>query len=371
MSLRVNSNTAQLKKFFYNTANSRLSSWLLLCAFFWMVAAASLGGFAGKWGLLDGQSRGGIEAMLDATASKPILFRQLAPMLANFVDSVAPKQLKERALSINPSDTFARMTSAAKPSIHFRYIIVYYLVYLSLLLSLFTLRRVLLDLGMGNTSSIIAPSAFILALPYLQTNGGYFYDSIELLFTSLAVLIAIRGNIVLLILVALVATLNKETFVFFIPALYPILRYKLSPGSALKAVLLTMLAAVIVNVLIKLAFVDASGGAFEFNMLRNMKAYLTPWTYIHHENTYGIFGPQGAFFGTIIIIFTIVIRAWPLCPIKLRQHLLISAALNLPLFIGFCAIGELRNLSLMFIGFVVLIAIVIEQRIKRELACTL
>ena len=130
MSLRIDGNITQLSDFFQHAANSRLLSWLMLCAFFWMVAAASLSGFAGKWGLLDGESRGGIEAMLDGTASKPILFRQLAPMLANLVDSVAPKQLKERALSIDPSKTFARMTSAAKPSFHFRYIIIYYIVFL-------------------------------------------------------------------------------------------------------------------------------------------------------------------------------------------------------------------------------------------------
>lgn len=110
MSLRSDGNFTQLKESLCRVANSRHLSWLLLCTFFWIVAAASFSGFVGKWGLRDGESRAGIEAMLNKTADKPFIFRQLAPMVANYVDSVAPQQIKEGTLIINPLKTFSRET---------------------------------------------------------------------------------------------------------------------------------------------------------------------------------------------------------------------------------------------------------------------
>ncbi|WP_447124450.1 hypothetical protein [Glaciimonas sp. GG7] len=67
-------------------AHARCMSVLLLFAFFWIVAAASYSGFSGKWGLRDGSPRFGIEAMLDGTAQKPFVYRQLLPLAANFID---------------------------------------------------------------------------------------------------------------------------------------------------------------------------------------------------------------------------------------------------------------------------------------------
>lgn len=363
--LKFDGTIAKLKYIFQYATTSRLSSWLLLCACYWIVAAAGFSGFAGKWGLRDGDHRSGVEVMLDATATKPFLYRQFVPMLANYVNNIAPQQFKDRVLSIDPSQTFTRMVDAVKPSIHFRYVIVYYASYIALFLSLFTLRQLLIDLGVRNIVSIVAPMVFVLAFPYLQTKGGYFYDFTELLFASLAFLAAIRGRVDLLILVTLLATLNKETFIFFLPALYPVLRYKLSTKSALNAVFLAMLMAGIVNVLFKLVFIHANGGAAELHFIENMEAYLQPWTYFGHEKTYGIVGPSGAFFGTIIVISIIVLRAWNHCQMQVRQHLCIAAAINFPLFFVFGWIGELRGLSLLFIGFVILIAIVIEQGINQ------
>jgi len=374
MNLRIDVNIAQLNGFLLRAAASRPASWLLLCVFFWIVAAASFSGFVGKWGFLDesqknkSRENNGLEAMLDTTAEKPYVYRQLVPMLSNFADRLTPEKMKEYVTTkIKPEETFARTTSVTNPKLRFRYLVIYYSNFFSLFLSLFVLRRILHDFGIGSTAEIVAPTSLVLGLPYLQTVGGYFYDSIELFFASLAFLIAMQGRILLLITLALPATLNKETFIFFLPTLYPLLRQKLSSKLAFTVTFLAILAAVFINVLLKLAFLDAQGEAAQLHFLSNIKSYLMPSTYLHLEDTYGIVGPEGAFFGTIAVITIIVLRSWAYAPPIVRQHLLIAAVFNFPLFLIFCATGELRNLSLLFVGFVILVALEIDRDNNRGL----
>ncbi|MGZ3236386.1 MAG: hypothetical protein ACXU8A_03330 [Burkholderiaceae bacterium] len=361
MVLKNNTYITWMCNFLQKLASSRLASWLLLCSFFWIVAAASFAGFVGKWGLPDGAQRNGVEVMLDATAYKPFIYRQFAPMTANFLEHHIPERLKNFVRAkVKPENTFTKTKSVVNPEYQFRYICIYYLNFFALFLSLFVLRRILLDFGIGSVAAIVAPISFLLAFPYLQTIGGYFYDSLELFFISIAVLIATRGNIFLLIALALPATLNKETFFFVLPTLYPLLRHKLSPKMALTTIGLAILVSGIVNVLLKMAFIDAPGGAAEFHFFHNIRVYLMPWAYRQFEDTYGIVGPSGTFFGTIAVVAIIAFRSWPNCPKIVRQHLFIAAAINLPLFLLFCIDGELRNLSLLFVGFVILIGVTID-----------
>jgi hypothetical protein len=376
--------TARLKGLFQNAVDSRLASFLLLCAFFWIVAAASHSGFMGKWGLRDNQ-RGivtdkrldprkyGIESMLDGTAIKPFVYRQFAPILANLAERVTPNGVKEylilrmgrasdRLSNLGPEQTFARATSAAKPEFRFRYMVVYYLSFFSLFLSLFVLRQIALDVGVGRTISSVVPAILLLSLPYLQTFGGYFYDNIELLFMSLAFLVAIRGSIPLLIAITIPATLNKESFIFYLPALYPLLRRHLSSKMSSVAVGIAVAVAALLNAQLKLHFLASPGGTAELHFVENIKGYLMVSNYFRPEVTYGIIGPQGAFAGTLAVIVIILFRGWPSCPRYVRQHLLIAAAINFPLFLIFCITGELRNLSLMYVGFVILIAFSLERK---------
>jgi hypothetical protein len=192
-------------------SRSRIPSFLLLFSFFWIVAAASHSGFIGKWALCDqdpGCERYGIEPMLDGTAAKPWIYRQLAPIVANVAEKLIPNETKEyfwqnlqseahssEASKLGPEKTFTEATTAAKPQYRFRYIVVYYLSFLSVFLVLFVLREVLVIVGAERMSAIIAPTSFVLAHPYLQTGGGYYYDNIEVLFLSMALLFGIRGNI--------------------------------------------------------------------------------------------------------------------------------------------------------------------------------
>lgn len=348
---------------------SRAASGFLLFAFFWIVAAAAFSGFAGKWGLRDGDPRFGVSAMLEMEAHKPFVYRQLVPDLARRLDAVAPSGLKERvARRFRPDEVFAKSQPGTSDSERFRYAVVYYLSYLSLLGSLFVLRRILLHFNVSPLGAVLAPTAFALAFPYLQTVGGYFYDTVELLFASLAFLLALRGRLIALAALVLAATLNKETFFFVLPGLYPLLRPRLSRRAAWTAIGLLVLLAGLTNVALKAAYLEAFGGALEFHLAANLAAYLSGNPYFRLETTYGVVGPARAFVGTLAVLAIVLWRAWPLAPRVLRRHLAISALVNLPLFLAFCATGELRNLSTTFTGLVLLVAFLIDREASLRVA---
>jgi len=347
------------KSMFRSLAESRPASMLLLCVIFWITAAASFSGFYGKWKLLDGQEKNGIEQILNASAHKPFVYRQLVPMLSALANQLTPDSLKNDILKV--ATTKVKSVASMNRELAFRYMTVYVICFFSLFFSLLVLREITLDAGAGKVAAVFAPLSFALAFPYLQTKGGYYYDITELLFLSLAFLAASRGRILLLLTLLLPATLNKETFIFFIPALYPLLRCHFSMKKVLILISAAIFAAGIVNILTKLAFYDLPGGALEFYLLQNLRAFINPQSYGQLEITYGIIGPSGTFIGTLAVVLIILFRGWPQIPLVLKRHLFIASAINFPLFLLFAYPGELRNLSFLFIGFVILMAFVIEQ----------
>jgi hypothetical protein len=65
--------------------------------------------------------------------------------------------------------------------------------------------------------------------------------------------------------------------------------------------------------------------------------------------------------GTLAVLGIVLWRAWPLAPRVVRRHLALCLLVNLPLFLAFCATGELRNLSMAFTGLVLLVAFLIDR----------
>lgn len=370
MNSGIHENASKLKSIFMRIAASRGASWLLLGAFFWIVASAGFAGYVGKWGLSGtaenpaAEERFGLPIMLDGTAHKPFVYRQFAPLIARGAEHLLPEGIKGYACRrLLPKPQLEHMYSPPAPELRFQHLVIYYLSFFSLFLSLVILRLVLLDLGIGNLAAVLAPVSLILALPYIQTVGGFFYDNIEILFLSAAFLLASRGWVWSLIALALPAALNKETFIFFVPALYPLLRHHLSTKFSVLAAGGAILAAGLVNVAVKLAFFHSPKGAVaELHVLKNLKFYLNPLSYLQcNEVTYGVMGPKGFYFGTILVIAVLIARSWPSAPTRVRLHLLIVSAINFPLVLIFCAPGELRNLSLVYVGLVVMIAYAIDR----------
>ena len=346
-------------------AVSWLASRLLLCAFFWMVAAAGFAGFVGKWAFLDGSEALGIEVMLDGTIQKPFIYRQLVPATANFLELNTPANVKAFVIaSVHPDKIFVKVKSINLQRYQFRYAVIYYLTFLSFFCSLFLFRRILLDLQLDRLAAVLAPVAMVLAFPYLQTRGGYFYDGFELMFAGAAILAAVRGQVVVLLALTLPATLNKESFFFFVITLYPLLRINLSKIHAIGVACMAVLISGLINITLKLAFAEAPGVAAQWQLFDNMRIYLQPWFYRLTEDTYGLVGPAGVSMLSIALAAVVAVRSWTHCPGHVRQHMFIALAINLPLFVAFCAAGELRNMSMLFPGFVLLIGYALDRQIR-------
>lgn len=346
---------ATIKRF----SASRAGVFVLYFVIFWITAAAAQSGFIGKWGLREDnpQQKFSIQRILDGTASEPWAYRQLVPLIVNFADKFTPTPIRDRILhsEFNPSTVFVNAPLAADPQYGYRYILIYYINFFALLLSLFVLNRILVDWGMQEGTALVAPIIFVLATPFLQTKGGYFYDSTELFFFSAAFWLAMQGRIGLLILLTIPATLNKETFLIFLPTLYPILRRLTPARGALTGVGAAMGLSVAIDLTLKAIFASSPGSTVRFKLIRQLTHYLTPSSYFQTELTYGVVGPRRLSIFTIAFVVLVVVRGWMSCSPALKQHILIAAAINLPMFLLFAGSGELRNLSLLYVGSVFLL----------------
>jgi hypothetical protein len=50
-------------------------------------------------------------------------------------------------------------------------------------------------------------------------------------------------------------------------------------------------------------------------------------------------------------------RGWRYLPATVQRHALVAAVINIPLYLLFCWPGEIRNLSLLYIVFLLLLAV--------------
>jgi hypothetical protein len=368
----VNDLVKKLQTFAFIFANSKAASWLLLCGLFFIVAASAHSGFIAKWGFNDGGARSSFESMVSGKADRPFVYRQLLPLLAKtlqpiIAESNIPSNIKASFLKkFDPQKAFTRAKSANLQGYEYTYRIIYLCNFFALLASLFLLRLILLKAGYSQAEAAIAPSIFILTFPYLQTIGGYFYDSLEFAFFCGFLLLAINGKIVAIILLTAIATLNKESFLFFIPTLYPFLRATFTQKQTVLGIVVAMFLAGLVNVYLKLLYQTNGGGVVEFQLLGNLLNLLNPATYFRLDMTYGIFSPQGLFITTIPIVFIIMLRGAKHVASIWKTHMVIAAVINIPLFFAFCATGELRNLSVLFVVFVLFMAATIKTTITSQ-----
>ena len=353
-----------MNKFITWIQGSKLLSLFLLVVFYYMVASASHYGFFNKWALVDRDDLSfNYIRIMDGTGPKPYIYRQLIPQLSKLAQTIVPDSLQDKILTTFVIKSYYTSTVkySDRPGYAFAYSFHFFMSFLGLFCSLFLLRSLLLDFKSKEFVATIAPAIFILFFQYIETIGGYYYDSIELAFFAAAVLLARRGHIVALLLLAAPATMNKESFFFFIPALYPFLREKVSQKRTVASLAAALFLSGTVNAISKYIYMDNSGGMAVFQLFKNLRAYLDPWNYLDTSVTYGMPSPGGASIVTLLVIAIISIRGWHRLDSIIQRHILIAGTINLPLFLAFCHPGELRNLSMLYVGFVMMMAETMRQ----------
>lgn len=230
-----------------------------VCRFllFFLAASASFNGFYEQChfhevGVPTGWNVDGFEEMVDGTAYRPYIYRQLLPTAANWMDKVVPETIKTRLYNYQGKYPEAYINSisdspaANNRTYFFRYLITYIATFLFALLAVYAMYFVCKALAVSRPAAMFAPVIAILLLPYVMNDSGFNYDYPELAFMALAVGISIKFDWWWCIPIAALGTWNKESFLLFIPTLYPLFRRRNSRFGALisVAVLCSICAAV-------------------------------------------------------------------------------------------------------------------------------
>lgn len=336
---------------------------------FFIAAAVSFGGFYAKWhfreaGVAGADDNTRFEAMVDGTAYRPFVYRQMLPTLANWADRIVP-QARKTHLYNRQSDFSATYLHAitysatARSQVYFfRYFVVYATAFLFALIAVFAMYLMCAALEFSPPAAVLAPVIVMLLFPYIETGGGYIYDYPELAFFALAVWIALKFDWWWVIPVAALGTWNKESFLLFILTLFPIFRRRCSRFGAVLGIGVLCLVCLAVYYPIRLRFANNPGSTV-------MLGLADQWYYFAHpkellfstEETYGL--RTLAAYTIVPIAFGIwtLCRGWRKLPLVMRRHGQIAAAINIPLYFLFCSGGELRDLSFLYIIFLLVLAV--------------
>lgn len=338
----------------------------LLAFAFYLCGAAAFSGYFAKWALRDGDARYDAVAVLDGTAVQPFAYRQLVPALANAVNDGLPASVQERLSDALMERNwlgrdYGRATQSGERSHILRYYLMYGFAFAGALASLFLLRRLALDLtGCPVTAAVAAP-LFVLAMTLMETGGGYYYDWVELPCMVAAVLLARRARFAWLSLVVAVAVLNKESFLFFALALYPLLPRRVATAQRVAWTAAYLAICAVVNAAFKLHYADNGGGMVVVHLVDNLREIATPAGYFIAEISYGLPFPSGFNVLNIAIVAVLAVRGWPQVPADLKRHVALAALFNLPLFLAFAVLHELRNLSFLYVGLFAVLACALRQ----------
>jgi hypothetical protein len=376
--LSVSNATAFAPGAFASAAFRRISCALL----FFVAASASFNGYYDKWHFREAGVRGaepsldlhryGIAYMLDGTATRPFAYRQLLPSVANWLDQKTPPWIKD-SLYQGPGRTsiaeFMFDSPLARDRKYFyRYSIVYVSTFLFAWLATYAMYLVCRALEVPPAACLLAPVSMILLMPYLFSGGGFFYDYPELAFLALAVWMGFRFDWWWMLPLVALATWNKESFLLITLTLYPILRSRSSRTSALTGTAILGLTCAAVYLAVRWQ-VRLNPGVTVVQALQVQLAWIRhPMNLLSIEKTYGIVMFRALTLVPLAFIGWIVWRAWPRLPAAIRRHGQIAAAINLPLYFLFCAPGEIRDLSMMYIVFMLSLAANLPYRLQRPRA---
>ena len=361
----------------FRAINSTLYYQVCCLMLFFVAAAASFNGYYDKWefrelGSNDFRAEASLDAMLNGTAARPYVHRQLLPAIANWINSQISRRTADliAAKYQHPDRSFDAgfMNSSLlqNPAYTIRYLIVYGLVFTFAWIATCAMYVLCRDIGNPRLAAALAAITMILLMPYFMTRSGYLWDYPELAFMAIAAWMALRFNWWWIIPVAALATWNKESFLFFSLSLYPLLRHRNSRTAALIGTGAIGLACAAVYVALSLQFHHNPGGVVRLQLMPQLHYLMDPLQAFKREKTYGVFYFSGTNVVTVGMIVWTAWRGWRFLPLSFRRHAKIVALINFPLFLLFVYPGELRDLSMLYVTLLVLIAANLAETVDRS-----
>jgi hypothetical protein len=294
--------------------------------------------------------------MVDGKADRPFVYRQLLPGAANAIDHVIPPKAKTRFLNKLTEDPpisnpiqryFPGATDATRPEYALRYFLVYAMSFLSLFAALFAIRAACIEVIGDKVAATLTPLVIAAVFPLILTEGGYFYDLPELLFMALGIWLALKRKLVFLAFLTAIATLNKESFLLFLLALYPFLAMRYPRKLAIMVTGALMVIAAAVNAAMKYRYLGNGGSPMDYQLIPHLQFLADPRNYFKFEMNYGVLTTRGFNVVHLLLIGLLLSTSWRQLARPTRMHAWIALAITAPLFIAFCYRDELRNLSLL------------------------
>lgn len=342
---------------------------LMLLFLILVVTASSYCGFFSKWSFRDGAESFGIEAMLSQTARRPFVHRQLIPAMAREVESLLPSHTKEKLqhkLELQKPIEGIYARAEIPPSYRIEYYLVFIFSFVFFFASICMLRRILITVTESENAGTLGAFLFAILVPFFENMGGYFYDLGELFFFFAAINFALQGNWLLLLILTPFATANKEAFFFFLITLLPLYAKKIETKKALLAVGSCVLASGLTYLWVRSLYTGNSGGMVEFQLMKHINALFQLKDYYVTSTVYGMPMGAGFFFLHVAYAAWIVRYSWKLLPAHWKQHAYIALGVNLPLYLLFCFPSELRNLSMLYPTFTILMSYYIRDLLRKE-----
>jgi hypothetical protein len=356
------------------TSLTRSVTAFLIFTLFLLASASSFGGYFGKWGFRDGDVRFSFAKMVEGRADKPFVYRRLLPAIANTVEQAVPQSAKQAMMPALikwgvAAPTLAvgvRSGEADNPRYALRYNVIYYIDFALLFASMFLMSSLVRRAGFSSFIAVLAPVLFALVFPLLLENGGYFYDVSEVFLMFAALRLARPKARWLLPLLAVVGAYNKESYLFFLLTLAPLV---IETRRDWKGALIlggSVFVAGAVYLWVKGQYVHNPGGATEFHLFDNLVYYINPLSLLKGERTYGVNLP--AAYSTIFLPMLVIVcvLGWRRIITPMRHYIIAAAVVSAPLFLLFAYPGEIRNLSFLYPALLLFIAGVLERFAKAE-----
>ncbi len=332
-----------------------------------VASAASFSAFYEKWHFREAGVRGfdsiaQFDQMIDGTANRPYIYRQLLPDIANSLTRLLPVDAIARRVPARAKERIGVAFNLSSKKYPAQYLIVYIATYLSALLAAFALYRVCTAVNLSQPAAVFATVVFMLLFPLIGIKGGYFFDYPELFFLAVAAWMALEIEWWWIIPIAALGTWNKESFLLFMFTLYPLFRLRSSRLKSLVGVCVLVAVCVAVYLPIRHHFAHNPGGTVEWHLKDQIDFYLHPFqvdTWI--DRTYDLMFPALSAPIPLMLLIWVVWRSWRLLPGWLKRHAQIAAVINIPLYLLFCQPGEFRDLSLLFISFLLVLAFSLQE----------
>lgn len=336
-----------------------------------MVSAAGFCGFFLKWAFRDGAAAWGFDVMIEGGAQRPAAYRHLLPQTVKLLGETIPEPAKEKlkAKLIKDSSIEKRYAQA---HISEKYIIEYYLMYVICFLlffaSIWVLRALLSEILNDRVSGTLGALFFALVFPFFEVLGGYFYDIGEIFFLFTATLLAYRGKWHWLLLLTPFAEANKEAFFFFLPALFPLLRHHHGTKKAAVITLFSMFCAGMVYLYARQLYAGNPGGMVEWHPYDHLMLMFKPLAYFKTSSIYGLPLGSGMFLPHMICVVWIARKAWHHLSETWKAHAKVALVINSLLYFFFVVPDEIRDLSLLYVSFMILFAYYVRDLIRNQMA---